>query len=382
MACLLATLVVAVIFLACRYYLYDKVKTKKKSYSRSPFGSPTANGHPVLPSFKSVIQTVQMKAGDQRTNYRDLSSPYTHKKYSYARISDEEIYYDKLESPTRSRSDASEISMFSDDTLTSPTAKSEPDYRVKKLKKQKTRFRSEPSLIQMDSGIEQSESSFLDVKRCRTSSSASGNRRPSSASAALSLVSPAGGQLEFVLFYDPEQKALNITITQLLDITLEPEIFLGILDVYDKADKTPKTNRAYLKRNQNHVLELFNADQIGFFVYVTLLPKKTFRKYTNVVFGPGSIVFNEKLLLSGYTLEHLAPFFLCFHTLCKFGRVGEPIVLGEVKVPLKQLQTSQALPFMANLGPPQEELELEVSNVNIFCNPFQPSVALEAVVRR
>jgi len=86
--------------------------------------------------------------------------------------------------------------------------------------------------------------------------------------------------------------------------------------------------------------------------------EKTYRKSTEFIFSEGGIVFNEKLSITGYSLEHLYPFLLCFHALCKFGKDGEPIVLGEVKVPLKRVQVSQVIPFMANLGAPEEELEL------------------------
>ena len=334
----------------------------------------STNGHPILPPFTSVLQPVQIKPSDQKTHYLDIGSPFSKSKYNgYSRISDNEIYHIQLESPTRTRSDASEMSFVSDDTSISPAERSiqsAKTYPGVKLSKQRKLCKSDSSLLDVDSGPDSpvrprtntwSTVSHLrdHTPRSRSSSTAS-NLRDSSPSAALSLVSPAGGQLEFVLFYNTEDRSLDITINQLIDITLDPEIFIGVLDVYEKGEKPRKKIKAYLKRNRDNLLELHHTDDIGFFVYVTLIPKKIFRKYTNVVFGPGSTVFNEKISLTGYSLEQLAPFSLCFHALCKFGRDGEPIVLGEVRQPLKQLKNTQVLPVLANLGPPEEELELEV----------------------
>ena len=368
-------MIAAAIYIICRYYLCDKIRSKKRKHSRGGFGLSSVNGHPILPPFTSVLQPVQIKPSEQKTHYLDIVPPFSGNKYGgYSRISGGDIYYTQVESPTRTKSNASEMSFISDDTSISPAAKSIQSvetYPGAKLSKQKKLCKSESSLLDLDSGP---DSPFIDrprtsstlshlrdpkPSRSRSSSTAS-NLRDSSPSAALSLVSPAGGQLEFVLFYNTEERSLDIRINQLIDITLDPEIFVGVLDVYEKGEKPRKKIKAYLKRNRDNLLELHHTDDIGFFVYITLIPRKIFRKYTNVVFGPGSTVFNEKISLTGYSLEQLAPFSLCFHALCKFGRDGEPIVLGEVRQPLKQLKNTQVLPVLANLGPPEEELELEV----------------------
>ena len=305
-------MIAAAIYIICRYYLCGKIRSKKKKRSRGGFGLSSVNGHPILPPFTSVFQPVQIKPSEQKTHYVDIFSRFSNRKSGgYSRISDDDTDYTQMESPTRTKSDASEMSFISDDTSISPA-----------------------------------EKSIESVETCP--------------GAKVSLVSPAGGQLEFVLFYNTEDRSLDIRINQLIDITLDPEIFVGVLDIYEKGEKPRRKIKAYLKRNRDNLLELHHTDDIGFFVYITLIPRKIFRKYTNVVFGPGSTVFNEKISLTGYSLEQLAPFSLCFHAFCKFGRDGEPIVLGEVRQPLKQLKNMQVLPVLANLGQPEEEIELEV----------------------
>ena len=306
-------MIAAAIYIICHYYLCDKIRSRKRKHSRGGFGLPSVNGHPILLPFTSALQPVQIKPSEQKTHYVDIVSRISNSKSGgYSRISDDDISNTQMESPTPTKSDASEMSFISDGTSISPDEKSNETCPRLKLSKQ------------------------------------------------VSLVSPAGGQLEFVLFYNTEDRSLDIRINQLIDITLDPEIFVGVLDIYEKGEKPRRKIKAYLKRNRDNLLELHHTDDIGFFVYITLIPRKIFRKYTNVVFGPGSTVFNEKISLTGYSLEQLAPFSLCFHAFCKFGRDGEPIVLGEVRQPLKQLKNTQVLPVLANLGPPEEELELEV----------------------
>ena len=309
-------MIAAAIYIICHYYLCDKIRSRNRKHSRGGFGLSSVNGHPILLPFTSVLQPVQIKPNEQKTHYLDIVSRFFNSKSGgYSRISDDDTYYTQMESLTPTKSDASEMSFISDDTSISPAEKSIESVKTgpgPKLSKQ------------------------------------------------VSLVSPAGGQLEFVLFYNTEARSLDIRINQLIDITLAPEIFVGVLDVYEKGEKPRKKIKAYLKRNRDNLLELHHTDDIGFFVYITLIPRKIFRKYTNVVFGPGSTVFNEKISLTGYSLEQLAPFSLCFHAFCKFGRDCEPIVLGEVRQPLKQLKNMQVLPVLANLGQPEEEIELEV----------------------
>ena len=109
------------------------------------------------------------------------------------------------------------------------------------------------------------------------------------------------------------------------------------------------------------MLQLSDYADTGFLLYLTLLPDMKFSRHTSVVFGNDSAIFNERFTIPCQD-ENLKRSCLCIHALCKFGRDGEPIVLGEVNVPLKRLQSSQVLPFMAEMQCPAQEIELEVIN--------------------
>lgn len=221
------------------------------------------------------------------------------------------------------------------------------------------RFRSEPIL----NNYEDDDTHKNDNKRQRHASARVGQR-----SKALSVLSPADGQVEFTLYYDPEMKSLTINLVQLVDVCLRPECFIGILNVFDKDqnNERKKSTTVHLIRNNDNTLRLSEYADTGFLLYLSLLPKSDFTKHTNVIFGEESAVFNERFTIQGHTLESIRDCYLCIHALCKFGRDGEPIVLGEVSVPLKRLQSLQLLPFMANLQSPCHEIELEVGLLEIL----------------
>ena len=126
----------------------------------------------------------------------------------------------------------------------------------------------------------------------------------------------------------------------------------------------------HLIRNSDHTIQLSDYADTGFILYLTLLPNFSFIKHTAVVFGHSSVVFNERFIIQNQSLDDLKNSCLCIHALCKFGRDGEPIVLGEVNVPLKRLQSAQILPFMANMQAPSQEIELEVL-LSLFFFIFQ-----------
>ena len=232
--------------------------------------------------------------------------------------------------------------------------------------KMRSRFRSEPILNSYeDDDTQQKDES----KRQRHTSG-----RVRQRSKALSVLSPADGQVEFTLYYDPELKSLTINLVQLVDICLKPECFIGILNVFDKdQNERKKSTTVHLIRNNDNTLRLSEYADTGFLLYLTLLPKLNFTKHTNVIFGDESAVFNERFTIQGQTLESIRDCYLCIHALCKFGRDGEPIVLGEVSVPLKRLQSLQLLPFMANLQGPCHEIELEVRFYYILFDTFNVS---------
>ena len=238
--------------------------------------------------------------------------------------------------------------------------------------KMRARFRSEPILNNYDDDGEniKETSSFHRQKRNKNNQNHQQQRR--TRAKALSVLSPAEGQIEFTLYYDPDVKSLTINLVQIVEVSLKPECFIGILNVIDKDDKDErkKSITVHLIRDADHTLRLSEYADTGFLLYLSLSggPNETVNnklnfpsKHTNVVFGTEGAVFNERFTIQGHTLESVRDCSLCIHALCKFGRDGEPIVLGEVSVPLKRLQSSQVLPFMANLQGPCREIELEVS---------------------
>ena len=330
-------------------------------------------GYPKMPPLTTTKQPVQSLSEDQYPRISKLVKTGNLKgqqdtksnKFRYEQLqtdSTKDLFY--YESDSKS-SGINEGSIFNSESLMTPPGylpSSSPTHqgqgRASSLSIQTpisgrlVRYMSEPTLH-----TPPDHKSMLEMRKNRFSQAATKR----SSMTAISLLSPAGGQIEFGLYYNLEQKSLDITIKQLCDLTLKPEHFIGVLDVLQKHEKRQMNTKVYLTQNQDGSLELSDSSNIAFLIYLTLLPKKTFIQHTKTVFGTGKIEFNETFSVIGYSTEQLSTFFLCFHVLCKFGRDGEPIVLGEVKMPLKRIEVSQALPFMANLGPPEEELELEVS---------------------
>lgn len=366
LAVLLMVLIIVVIILICRYYVCTMIGDKKRNYRRLSMGSPHSKGYPLMPNFPNPGHTAareqQIPLEDQFSN-SIVIPPYRKQRPSLPNgtlrheslpgtDSDDGKFIYWTRSPSSSAASGHENSLSP--PLSEVSAGSERSYPSlsKPITKQyRGRFRSEPTLT----GLGKFEDTEKPNKR-RPSNAKKPSRRPSST--CLSVISPAGGQVEFGLYYETETRTLDITVNQLLDLTLRPETFLSVLEVYEKHER-PKSNKVYLKKRADGSFELSDSSNMAFLVYVTLLPKRTFRKHTNVVFGTGNVVFNEKLSITGYSTEQLAAFQLCFHALCKLGRDGEPIVLGEVIIPLKRLQTSKFLPFVSNLKPPTEVLEIE-----------------------
>ena len=369
LAITLVILIILVIFLVCRYSLWPIICKRKRRYREVSNGSSKFPGYQKMPSIETNKHPIQILSGEQYSKYRDLDSKdrsrgishnknYRHEKTQKDDL--KEIFHYESES-----SGISEGSMnYSDIVPTSPSypipssihhshhrtsSASVHEPQTKRL----IRFMSEPALYETPHELKLTQAN---IKRRRYSHAVHKKR---SSTSALSLVSPAGGQLEFGLYYNLELKTLDVTINQLCDLTLKPENFLGILEIFDSSEQL-KDQSVYLKRNENGGFELSDSASIGFLIYLTLLPKGAYKKHTKVVFGTGNIVFNEKISITGYSTEHLSGLHLCFHILCKFGRDGAPVVLGEVKAPLKRIQVSKALPFMSNLAIPEEELELEV----------------------
>ena len=397
----LSVLVIAVTIIVCYFYIcpYYQKKRRKHDAQYSKLVNPNltmaserrkhrrprpASIRPITPplvktstseqstrykNFSSSIvyndSVVNGKGGKNRFDFLPLpektevksevisSSPLNKMNNSSTNDNDEIFHFNESRSPrspllTKLQSEQTTIDFDS-------SSESNNNFNSSRLTpKMRSRFRSEPILNNYEDDDTQHKD---DNKRQRH-----GSGRVRQRSKALSVLSPADGQVEFTLYYDPEMKSLTINLVQLVGIYLKPECFIGILNVFDKdQNERKKSTTAYLIRKNDNTLRLSEYADTGYLLYLSLLPKLNFTKHTNVIFGDESAVFNERFTIQGQTLESIRDCYLCIHALCKFGRDGEPIVLGEVSVPLKRLQSLQLLPFMANLQGTCHEIELEVS---------------------
>eukprot|EP00111_Clytia_hemisphaerica_P011431 TCONS_00033497-protein len=394
----LVLLVIAVTVILCRFYLWKRV-TKRKQHKYSKLQASRRNtkapiaGSETPPFFFQQEEQTSRYSNKWRLSSFDANSNQYKAPYN-------QYDFNKLNAPKKkttadSNSDASgELFHFDDgrstkssgseydgsypDSTGPPLSASKPRKLTSGMKK---RFVSEPIL---NKDFEKAYGAELKRKRFHA------KRAKSKIS---SVVTPALGQVEFSLIYEPSDKSLTIHIAQLSDIQLRPECFLGLLDVIDRGSDFCSMRKdgttIHLIRNADNTLELAGYGETAFLLYVTLLPKKRFCKSTETVLGEDSAVFNEKFKIHGHTHEQLSNMYLCIHALCKFGRECDPIVLGEVKVPLKRLQPSHLLPFMANLALPEEEViiesHLQASNdlgfleVYVSYNPMTQTLVVKVI---
>ena len=356
----LVLLVIAVIVIVCRLYLWDIIFKKKHHYVKLSTSKSDND---------SKIGSGNVSRNEVHLRVKDTSNSKTNPYWRYSS--------DRFDSSNRglyrsqqldSQSDASSSDIFHfDDSLSAKSSGSELDGRdfsgpysavppARKLtKKTKMRFSSEPILnIDFDktNNVPDMKSQRRFIKK-RTKSSK-----------ALSVLVPVAGQIEFSLFYDPDERSLVINIIQLTNIALTVESFANVLEVFDQdsTERKYKPDNVHLIRTSDGKLKLSRYTETGFSIRMTLLNKKNFLdQSTSTVFGEQTALFNDKFVISGKTLEQLSSASLYMHALCAFGRNCEPIVIGEVKVPLKRIQPSQLLPFMANFMQPEIDVVLEVS---------------------
>jgi len=393
----------------CYFCLWERCK-KKRRKSVASGNSKLSNGYPKMPHFRPAardIQPVQIKHGDQYTRYADLSNPTSsqstsdleasvesvqpeqkkrHKHGGYRRldrsktqqsfffdkniplpfekpieeaISCTEIFYPQVANPTRPPPPAKSISSISalrSDRKTRLSQVKRPGRSlstadIDRSKLVKGRYKSEPNLLyaNIENDLEGSATSVAS----------------SLAAAATSVLHPAAGHVEFGLFYNPDNKCLDITINKLLDVHVKPENFIGLLEKHTVNSHEKHKSKTYLKEHDDESIELVAHTKIGYLVYITLLlpdttrHDATFTRHTNVVFGSTNFIFNELFSLSGHSLEELHDWSLVLHVLTQFGEGGEPIVVGEIVVPLQRLQPCLSLPFLAAMETPEYPLELE-----------------------
>lgn len=380
---ILVLLLIVAIFIICRYFVCRKsLENHQYSKLESPYPTKTAQ-IPKIPDLRSFqyslakINNKNNRSSFSGVNEDDVSTSLTEStEQTFYAVSnnnqkqpfmssdhlDKEQYieasYESNENDDdlfpfdETQSNKSTDNIFNEIEDASISSDSQPSNSSKLTKKTRIRFRSEPILNREYN----SNSPFkYDNKKQRSMSTPKSNPTPPCTN------TPAKGCIEFSLFYEPSRKDLIVTVVQLLDIVMKPEIFTGILNIVNRSEQK-HLERIHLIRHSDGSLRFSDNDiATGYLVYVSLLPKKRISKHTDVVFGKGNMVFNEKFVFSGYTPEQLSQHFICIYVLCKFDQEDEPIVLGEVKVPLKRLQTSQLLPFMANLSHVEEELVLTVS---------------------
>jgi len=355
----LVLLVIAVIIVLCRLYLWNIIFKKKHHYKKLSTSKSDKNP-------KDIHSENQLLVNDSLFPFESSNS----KMNRYWRHSSSQFDFSSQELSQSqqfdSQSDYSSSDVFHfDDSFSAKSSGSEFDRRDwgrpysgippsrKLTKSSRMRFRSEPIL---NKNLDKVNGSNLRPQRRFI-------KKRIKSSKVLSVLTPAAGQIEFSLFYDPDERSLVINIIQLTNIVLTAECFADVLEVVDHHNsERNKANSVHLIRNSDGKLELSEYIETGFSICISLLNKKKYLDQpTSTVFGEQNALFNEKFTISGQSLEQLASSCLYMHALCMFGRNSEPIVIGEVKVPLKRLQTSQLLPFLATLAQPEIEVVLEVS---------------------
>ena len=367
--------IVIVAIILCRFYLWKKVfpnsssSNNKHKYSKlnnrdnkshrykPPIGESKA---PPFLFIQEEEQTSPYNHGNNSHSTDDGSSP------SWKNLNvttPQSASWKRTGGPLSPYSDVSTTELFHfDETRPSTTSGSDYDGNFPDLpasrpgrltKKMRTRFRSEPALNFNNNHRDSISASFGEFKRK--------TKRSKSASAVVTVAAPVQGQVQFSLYLDLDERTLTIQLSQLTNIVFRPESFVGLLDIVDRGAEHKNENNLFLLRNNDGTFEFSGTQTAGYSLCVTLLPKRNFQKQTNIIVGDESAVFNEKFLIHGQTHDSLAGMHLCIHALCKLGRDSEPIVIGEVNVPLKHLQPEKVLPFSANMELPEEHIILEVS---------------------
>ena len=365
--------IIIVTIILCRFYVWKKVfpsSNKNKDDSKHKY-SKLSNRHrykssqPISGSRKPPFLFIQEEEQtDYNRVYNSLSTE-DDSSLSWKTLNvttPQSAPWKRNGGPLSPYSDASTTELFHfDETRPSTTLDSEYDGNFPDLpapkpgklsKKMRKQFLSEPALNFNNNHRDSISASYGEIKKKA--------KRSKSARTVVAVAAPIQGEIQFTLHFNPDERTLTIQLAQLTNIVFRPESFIGLLDIVDRGTEHTCESNLFLLRNTDGTFELSGTQLAGYSLCVTLLPKRNFQKQTNIVVGVESAVFNEKFVIHGQTHESILGMYFCIHALCKLGRESDPIVIGEVNVPLKHLQPEKILPFSANLELPEEQIVLEV----------------------
>ena len=389
---LLTILVLLVVVLICRFYLWYKIFHTEAKYKCINASTTKASGYPKLPSFKAgaqAVQAVQILHKQQYTKYSDIEGNHNKLPTSIYHLDSKgknNRYERLLQGDSRESVlfESDELSSnLSEDCMTYNSDASWPQYSTKllqqkqldngdikyyegKLESSRQRFKSDPTIYSKNIYEDKTDDSknrpanqiaqktrLSNPIKYRRFSDGKRARRPS----AQTLMNISDGEIEFILFYHLEKRLLYVTIKSLKCISLNADNFIGVLEKYNRNDKHRPENKPHLIQDEDGTVTLSDMENLSYMVYVTLSPKIFYKNHTNLAFGTSEATFNETFTISVLSAEQLGSYEITFHALCTFAN-GEPMVFGEGHVPLKEFKVFQNIPCSVKLAPPSEEFEL------------------------
>lgn len=374
----------------CYIFVCRRILEEKRKRSTKVNAGATHHGYPKVPLLKATarnIQVIQMMQGDQYSKYTDLNQqaspnelenggePVPRRKDGYRKLdrpkSQQNFFFDKGPTPYQALPTETQNHYPQADGvlpcrhIISVTPINDKRDRQKFPKKTRRSLSTNEISADVSQLLKNRYKSENDIAMYNHNEYDEGRSTASSSSSvALSVMTPAEGKVEFRLFYNADN-TIEITINKLLDVSVDPANFVGILETvrHDTLDR-PKS-KVYLKETEHRSVELVTSGhKTAYLVYVSI-PELQYKKNTNVAYvnSFSNVVFNEVFSVPHHTIEDLFQLVLCIHVLTKFTEDIEPIIVGEVKVPLQLLQPSQMLPFLTEMTAPQFELELTTQQV-------------------
>ncbi|XP_065672830.1 uncharacterized protein LOC100202392 isoform X2 [Hydra vulgaris] len=389
---LLTILILLVIGVVCRFYIWHKIFQKKPKYQYVNPSTTKAPGYPKLPSFKAgaqTVQAVQILNKQQYTKYYDINGNRKDKiplppdskgkSNGYEKVfqgdSQESVF---LESDELS-SNQSEDSMILNSDPNWPGCATQLlqrkqldngdiNYYESKLLSSKQKFKSEPIIYNnvyenktddpKHRQVNQTGQKNVTVpnpeKKIRRSSDSRSRQRRCSAQ---TLMNICDGEIDFIIFYQAEKRLLNVTVKSLKYVNLNAYDFIGVLNKYNRNDKNRPEGKPHLIQNNDGKIVLNDSENLSYMVYVTLSPNNFYKNHTNLTFGKNEVLFNETFAISAVSAEHIGFYDIVFHALCSLAN-GEPMVFGEGYATLKDYKWFQNTLQSVKLTPPKEEFEL------------------------
>ena len=216
----------------------------------------------------------------------------------------------------------------------------------------------QPVLIENAPLYQVPQSSTTRTHRFRKSSKP--KRRPSSI---LSVLDTIQGQVELMILFNEQERRIQITVFRLSNLSINPDHFIGTLEIYSKNDTRKKATSIYLVRDDEDNLQINDISQLGYLVHLTMLPGRVYSQATRTILAKDDLLFEETFEFPCDEISEIMNQTLCVHVICKFGKNSEPIVIGELKVALDELQLGLPISSISSITQPTEEVELEVSHL-------------------